>query len=286
MSSKNDLLRYYRENIAEVIESALKLKKSSDRSSKVNKKMLELLNSKLKVDNADSLTLDYVLMAHYTYYIVMLESRNKVWNYDYMSFSRRIGELWEPFCKLAFEYSTNKITFYTPMTYEEYKSKLSIEVNNFIDNLSISQNETIKLKTYLSSIWELSESGAINLKEDLHFTKDCKNYVVDFKSGFSSNEKGNVNRLLQVAKIYSTIDYNCMIFVRQKEEDNNHYLQTLKNSPHWEVYCADDTYSKIFDITGVDLKSWMKENMCWLDDITSEFKNFLESSNLVQYLTW
>jgi len=286
MSSKNELLRYYRENIAEEIESVLNLKKLSDKSSKVNKKMLELLNSKLKVENTDNLTLDYVLMAHYTYYIVMLESRNKVWNYDYMSFSRRIGELWEPFCKLAFEYSTNKITFYTPITYEEYSSKLSIEVNNFIDNLSISQAETSKLKTYLSNIWELSESGAINLKEDLHFRKDCKNYVVDFKSGFSSNEKGNVNRLLQVAKIYSTIGYYCIIFVRQKEEDNNHYLQTLKNSPNWEVYCADDTYSKIFDITGVDLKSWMSENMCWLDDITSEFKKYLENNNLVQYLTW
>lgn len=286
MSSKDELLGYYRENIADVIESALKLEKASDRSSKVNKKMLELLNSKIKSEDAESITLEHVLMAYYTYYVVMLESRNTVWNYEYMSFSRRIGELWEPFCKLAFEYSINKIDFYTPIKYEEYKSGLSSRVNNFIDSLSISHDENIKLKEYLSIIWGLSESGAINLEEDLHFTKDSKNYVVDFKSGFSSNEKGNVNRLLQVAKIYSTINHECMIFVRQKEEDNNHYLQTLKNSPHWKVYCADDAYSKIFDITGVDLKSWMSENMCWLDDITSEFKEYLESNNLSQYLTW
>ncbi len=286
MNSKHELLKYYRENIAEVIESALKLEKTSDRSSKVNKKMLDLLTSKIKAKGTESITLEYVLMAHYTYYVVMLESRNIVWNYDYMSFSRRIGELWEPFCKLAFEYSINEIDFYTPIKYEEYRSDLSTRVNKFIDNLSISHEENIKLKEYLSTIWGLSESGAINLKEDLHFTKDSKNYVVDFKSGFSSNEKGNVNRLLQVAKIYSTMDYDCMIFVRQKEEDNNHYLQTLKNSPHWKVYCANDTYSKILDITGVDLKSWMSENMCWLDDITGEFKKYLESNNLSQYLTW
>lgn len=286
MSSKHELLRYYRENIAEVIDSASKLKKASDRSSKVNKKMQDLLNSKIKIKDTESITLEYVLMAHYTYYVVMLESRNIVWNYDYMSFSRRIGELWEPFCKLAFEYSINEIDFYTPIKYEEYRSDLSTRVNKFIDNLSISHEENLKLKEYLSTIWGLSESGAINLTEDLHFTKDSKNYVVDFKSGFSSNEKGNVNRLLQVAKIYSTINHDCMIFVRQKEEDNNHYLQTLKNSPHWKVYCADDTYSKILDITGVDLKSWMSENMCWLDDITSEFKEYLESNNLSQYLTW
>lgn len=286
MSSKDELLRYYRENIAEVIDSALKLEKNSDRSSKVNKKMLDLLNSKIKVKDTESITLEHVLMAHYTYYVVMLESRNIVWNYDYMSFSRRIGELWEPFCKLAFEYSINEIDFYTPIKYEEYRSDLSTRVNKFIDSLSIAHEENIKLKEYLSTIWGLSESGAINLEEDLHFTKDSKNYVVDFKSGFSSNEKGNVNRLLQVAKIYSTINHDCMIFVRQKEEDNNHYLQTLKKSPHWKVYCADDTYSKILDITGVDLKSWMSENMCWLDDITSEFKEYLENNNLSQYLTW
>lgn len=38
MSSKHELLRYYRENIAEVINSALELEKVSDRSKKVNKK--------------------------------------------------------------------------------------------------------------------------------------------------------------------------------------------------------------------------------------------------------
>lgn len=286
MESKSELLKYYRENISDTVEAALKIKKLSNRSNKINEKMKELLGSKLKVENASALDLNYVLMAHYTYYVVMLESRNKVWNYDYMAFSRRIGELWEPFCKLAFEYATNDITFYTPPSYDEYKSRLSIEVNNFINTLAITEDETSKLKSYLSNIWELSESGAINLKEDLHFTHKNKNYVVDFKSGFSSNEKGNVNRLLQVAKIYSTIDYDCIIFVRQKEEDNNHYLQTLKNSPHWDVYCADNTYSKIKEITGVNLKAWMDENMCWLDDITSEFKEYLEANNLIQYLTW
>ena len=29
-------------------------------------------------------------------------------------------------------------------------------------------------------------------------------------------------------------------FKSKEEEENNHYLQTLKNSPYWEVYCADE----------------------------------------------
>ncbi len=43
-------------------------------------------------------------MITYTNDVVMLESRNSVWKYEYMSFSRRVGELWEPFCKLCFNY--------------------------------------------------------------------------------------------------------------------------------------------------------------------------------------
>lgn len=37
-----------------------------------------------------------------------------------------------------------------------------------------------------------------------------------------------------------------ILFVRQPEEQNNHYLQTLKNSGYWDVYCAQDTYQAIY----------------------------------------
>jgi hypothetical protein len=43
-------------------------------------------------------------MVTYTNYVVMIEARNDTWPYDYMTFSRRIGELWEPFAKLCFRY--------------------------------------------------------------------------------------------------------------------------------------------------------------------------------------
>lgn len=48
--------------------------------------------------------LDEILIITYASYIVMLDARNSVWPYEYMAFARRIGELWEPFCKLPFEY--------------------------------------------------------------------------------------------------------------------------------------------------------------------------------------
>ncbi|QTU82558.1 hypothetical protein J7S27_04400 [Carnobacteriaceae bacterium zg-C25] len=284
MLKKSELLFYYREGIKETITEVNKKTKNSEKSNLINKQMKNLLSSQLTMLGSEDI--NDILLIHYTYYIVMLESRNQVWNYDYMAFSRRIGELWEPFCKLPFQYSINPINFYEPPKYEEFKSNLQIDLLEFIEGLSLNSSDKKNLINYIDDIWAFSESGAINLKEDLHFYIGDKYYVVDYKSGFSSNEKGNVNRLLQVAKLYTTIDYECMLFVRQREEENNHYLQTLKNSGLWNVYCSSDTYSKILEITGVDLRAWMDKNMDWANDISPEFKKYLIQNQLLQYLTW
>ncbi len=287
--TKENMLKFYRDSIAPIVLKALEINKNAERSRLINSNMKVFLSELL--ENQYSLApnlsdLDYVLMAHYTYYIVMLESRNKVWNYDYMSFSRRVGELWEPFCKIPFDYSKNNVSFYIPISYEEYKSNYKIKVENYINSLMNSSDEKDYLKKIFNEVWDLTDSGLINLSEDLHFESNAQRYVVDFKSGFSSNEKGNVNRLLQVGKIYSTMGYKCLIFVRQKEIENNHYLQTLKNSGLWDVYCSDDTYAKIFEITGIDIKSWMSVNMHWEEDISIEFKKYLNENKLLQYLAW
>ena len=77
----------------------------------------------------------------------------------------------------------------------------------------------------------------------MHVKKNNKHYNIDFKSGFGSNEKGNTNRLLVVGSIYKNIietSYENFIIVRTPENDNNHYLQTLKRSDVWEVFCSDE----------------------------------------------
>ena len=123
---------------------------------------------------------------------------------------------------------------------------------------------------------------------DLHFKQSGNHYNCDFKSGFSSNEKGNTNRLLMVASIYRLISSKekMILFVRQKEEDNNHYLQTLKNSGYWKIYCADNAYRKIMKFTGFDLRKWLDENVLWEQDISEEFRKHLIKNDLLKYLTW
>lgn len=144
------------------------------------------------------------------------------------------------------------------------------------------------LKYYYSIPWGLVDSGGIKLGLDLHFEQDGVHYNCDFKSGFSSNEKGNTNRLLLVGSIYQSLGENekTFLFVRQAEEQNNHYLQTLKNSPYWSCFCADDCYAKMAEYTGFDLREWLDNNVDWKNDISTEFRNHLEENDLIGYLTW
>ena len=122
----------------------------------------------------------------------------------------------------------------------------------------------------------------------MHFEQAGIHYNCDFKSGFSSNEKGNTNRLLLVGSIYQSLGENekTVLFVRQEEDQNNHYLQTLKNSPFWRCYCANDCYAKMAEYTGFDLRTWLDKNVDWKNDISAEFKKHLVDNDLIGYLTW
>lgn len=232
--------------------------------------------------------IDELLLASYSYHVVMLETRNSIWNYDYMAFSRRIGEIWEPFCKIPFENSIKTLSFFQPPRFEEVQTNMQNEYSECLLKLNISPEQKQSLSDYYLLAWDLIDSGSINLSLDMHFEQNGNLYNVDFKSGFSSNEKGNTNRLLQVAGIYSALEepYKCLLFVRQEEDQNNHYLQTLKNSPYWNVYCANNAYLKMREFTGYDIKKWMEENIDWLSDFSEQFANYVVDNDFEKYLTW
>jgi len=291
---KKQLLTDFREQMANYLEeisgTSIDYKKKAtafnNHIDQIREKYIKQIQSQ-NIPAGDQL--NEILLATYVSYVVMLEYRNTVWPYEYMAFSRRIGELWEPLCKLPFEYPINKLNIYTPPNIEEVKNTLKREIQDLVSNLSIDVDSKKKLIHYYQAIWALIDSGGnINLKLDLHFEQHQEFYDVDYKSGFNSNEKGNTNRLLLVASIYKSLPeiHNNLIFLRQKEEENNHYLQTLKNSGLWDVYCADDTYDKIYEFTGFDIKKWMNENMNWANDITPEFYEYLAANDLIKYLSW
>lgn len=296
-SRKTDLLNYFR-NRGEEFLSEIRLTYGNtqfrQQASAINKSLIETKNNLIAavLQKADAEKwinkekLECILMITYCNYIVTLEARNDVWQYEYMTFSRRIGELWEPFCKLCFSYPVNNISLFIPPLFSEVKQKLTNEIETFIHKLKISGEEKEQLKKYYHKVWGLVTSGEIKLESDLHFICNNQNFVVDFKSGFGSNEKGNTNRLLLVASIYKNLEenYKCMIFVRA--DDNNHYFQTLKHSGIWDAYSGSEAYKKMKEYSGFDIKNWIEKNVNWKSDFKPEMMDFLKQNKLEQYLIW
>ena len=297
-SRKNELLSYFRSRSSEILSELTLQYSATDykkKASALNKAIVKskdnLLSILIETARSEHWTnyeiLECVLMITYTNDVVMLESRNSVWEYEYMAFSRRVGELWEPFCKLCFAYPSTNIRSFIPPLFSEVKRNLTTEINTYIDGLRLGTNDRNQLKKYYDKVWNLVTSGEIQLECDLHFTDGQKKYIVDFKSGFGSNEKGNTNRLLLVGSIYKNIeteDFQCMIFVRQAE--NNHYLTTLQNSGVWETSCGTTTYQKIQQYTGFNIHLWIEQNIDWMNDFTPEMSEMVIKNKLQSYLIW
>ncbi len=294
--TKTQWIKMFRQEAEKIMPVASRLVDRNKKSDAINKAIKQYLSDNIenvkRVAKKDGWTneqlLNEILLVTYASYIVMLEYRNKVWPYEYMAFARRIGELWEPFCKLPFEFPVKDLKLIEPPDFETVQAGMRKEASDYISTLNISNQEKRMMSYYYSIPWSLVDSGGIKLGLDLHFEQGGIRYNCDFKSGFSSNEKGNTNRLLLVGSIYHSLGDNerTLLFVRQEEDQNNHYLQTLKNSPYWNCFCADTCYSKMAEFTGFNLRNWLNENVDWENDISTEFKRHLEDNNLLGYLTW
>lgn len=297
-NNKAVLLTYFRSRANEILGdlaleySAADYKKKTSAFNKAIIKsrdnLLDFMYKKARTDGwGNSEILESVLMITYTNDVVMLESRNSICEYDYMSFSRRVGELWEEFCKHCFNFPLTSISSFIPPLFSEFKKNLTTEIATYIDALNIQIGEKEQLKRYYDKVWSLVTSGEIQLECDLHFTDGETKYVVDFKSGFGSNEKGNTNRLLLVGSIYQNMEsgnYKCLILVRST--DNNNYLATLQDSGVWEISCGIDTYSKIHLFTGFDIHGWIEKNIDWMSDFTPLMSYTVTRNDLKKYLIW
>lgn len=145
------------------------------------------------------------------------------------------------------------------------------------------------LLAYYEQVWTLVTSGDIQLALDIHFQQDRVRHVVDCKSGFGSNEKGNTNRLLLVASIYHNIEpheYKCILLVRSDKYKNNHYLGTLQDSGLWDVSCGQSTYAIIRDFVGFDLADWIDEYIDWQNDLSADCYDYICRNSLEKYLSW
>lgn len=101
-------------------------------ASAINKSSQEsvrnVLGSLLGVATAENWTpkekLSSVLAANYASYVAMLELRNEVWPYEYMAFSRRIGELWEDFVSAVFDHAPSGLKYFVPPLFTDVSKDL------------------------------------------------------------------------------------------------------------------------------------------------------------------
>lgn len=297
--NKATLLQYFRERGNERLaglRSQIGSKNYKELAAGINKEIVrsldsfvEAITSKAKKDRwDDDMVLRSLLTSTYCAHVAMLDLRNEVWKYEYMAFSRRIGELWEQFVHIPFSHSVTEIHPFVPPLFSDVRADLNREIALFIRDLPLSKDQKDDLLQYYEKVWQLVDSGEISLQLDLHAEIGTRKVNIDFKSGFGSNEKGNTNRLLMVATIYRNLEdnYDNVLLVRAREDRNNHYFQTLKHSKVWNAYCGDEAYEKIGQYTGFDLKTWINENIDWEKDLLPATVTHFRTNNLLQYLEW
>jgi len=215
--NKETHLAYFRERGAETLatlQREIGARNYKDLASAINKASTETLRHVTSMIESAAQNgswsasdkLEAVLAATYASYVVMLEFRNQVWPYEYMAFSRRIGELWESFVRTAFDAAPSGLNYFVPPLFSAVRAGLRQELSQYIDGLPLSDLQKQELLRYYAKVWLLVDSGEINLELDLHFSLNGQRFNVDLKSGFGSNEKGNTNRLLMVATIYRNLD--------------------------------------------------------------------------------
>ena len=220
------------------------------------------------------------LILQYCFSVVSLEYRHRLWEYEYMSLSRRNGELWESFCKTAWDCpNTNTVRICEP-NFFQIRDNIYHSLRELIEN----HGNKDKIISKFDDVFKLI--GAINMKEDEIFMINDIIHVIDFKSGFGSNEKGNTLRLIAVGEAYKLWNPKTQLLILVRQQENNNYLQKLKRDSHWNVYCGYYSYIKIDEFTRSGICYVIDNIVDFEHDLSDSFIDFLKKESLLEYLKW
>lgn len=223
------------------------------------------------------------IVLEYCIAVVSLEYRNMLWPYDYMSLSRRVGELWERTCRAPWDFPTSpNLRSMTPPDFDA----ICADIRGKFQALAMPGMEA-QMDEMVSQVMDLI--GQVNMKSDGVHLYEGTPLVVDFKSGFGSNEKGNTERLQRVGRAYRIWkpETRLLLLVRQSDHNNN-YLKTLEDGDDWEVLHGGDAYRAMQNITGTDVSSTLEQIATFRDDLTPRFWERLRATkqDLERYLDW
>lgn len=169
-------------------------------------------------------------------------------------------------------------------------------------------NDYEKIWTLLGESINLNSDELFETFEELDgeiFESETKHekVIIDFKGSYGSNEKGNKERLLTVARVYDMLNYyeltekpyKCMLAVRTVEATGHNYLRQLENSGLWSVERGNEVYSMIHRYTGFEaLKIIEKHQLSIPDDLDEKTSSYMKSNYTSRqgktfadhYLTW
>lgn len=223
------------------------------------------------------------LVLQYCTSVASLEYRHQVWPYEYMALSRRVGELWERFCSAAWDApSKPAVARIEPPVFAEVERS----IRNRLAHHQIDADVRKEINVAFDLLFTLV--GEINMKEDEVFAVSGVPHVIDFKSGFGSNEKGNTVRLLTVGRTYKLWNPDTKLFFLVRQETNNNYLNVIGRSGLWDVRCGAAAYRTIDELTGSDMASIRESVVNFERDLSPAFWRYLSShlSDLRAYLRW
>ncbi|PQP84181.1 hypothetical protein C0Q44_06195 [Paenibacillus sp. PCH8] len=317
---KNIIINTMREAVKEPLQKLMitdakkqeKTKEMNKLLDEVHNLVFQMLRDKVGEDQLS----ECAFLTRYCWIIVSLECRNYIWNYESMDLSRRSGELWESLVKLCWTYPVKKNVrrFAAP-----HFSTVSLQIKKaFLEKIrkgKLSEELISSIYYDYELLWSLL-GESINLDSDELFetfdeiedslieseTKHEK-VIIDFKGSYGSNEKGNKERLLTVARVYDMLNknkltdksYRCILAVRTVESSGHNYLRQLESSGLWTVMRGNEVYNMIHKYTGFDVLNLIRVyNLNIVDDLdkpTAEYmrKNITSKqgkSFAEHYLTW
>lgn len=223
------------------------------------------------------------LLLQYCYSVAGLEYRHRVWPYEYMAFSRRIGELWEAFCSTAWDYSNNRSM--NRIVSPDFSVVRNVLLTRLHGNIG-AHSAREEMLTDINTLFEII--GDINMKEDEVCSVAGQPHIIDFKSGFGSNEKGNMLRLDAVGRAYRIWNHQTRLMLLVRQNVNNNYLEVLRRTGLWEVYTGNAAYDQMSLITGVDIQQIRLRVINWSNDLSPNFYSYLknQTTDLTTYLEW
>lgn len=284
---KNSVLESYKNNIFDDVHRIRGFDITHQKKAKeVNKLIADhhgILREKAISDFDKDSTQQAFLVLQYCTSVVSLEYRHLVWRYEYMALSRRVGELWERFCCSAWDAPSKEgVERIEAPSFDKVSEELLKKIATYLppdfDNSDFFKD--------IDTLFELI--GEINMKEDEMFTVDGIPHIIDFKSGFGSNEKGNTLRLQTVGRAYKLWNEDTKLLFLVRQEENNNYLNVIKRSALWDVRCGVEAYETIDEITGSNISLIRDEIIDFRHDLSEDFWKELSShlSDLTGYLNW